>query len=100
MKDDAMAPSMSPWLEHCATPRQPSGTIRLAMTFRKRGASDASAEGMSAERRSCLKFATESNEIYAKTALIELAMELRATARELERRRSTETNAAEPNDPA
>ena len=48
----------------------------------------------------CLKLATESNEIYAKTALIELAMELRATARELERRRSTETNAAEPNDPA
>ena len=30
----------------------------------------------------CLKLATESNEIYAKTALIELAMELRATARE------------------
>jgi len=48
----------------------------------------------------CLKLATESNEIYAKTALIELAMELRATARELERRRSTETNAAKPNDPA
>ena len=48
----------------------------------------------------CLKLAAESNEIYAKTALIELAMELRATARELERRRSTENNAAEPNDPA
>ena len=51
----------------------------------------------------CLKRATESNEIYAKTALIELARELHATAeelerQELERRRSTETNAAEPND--
>ena len=75
------------------------------MTFRKRGALYANAEGRRQNAEDCLKLAAEFNEIYAKTALIELAREPHATAeelgrQELERRRSTETNAAEPNDPA
>jgi hypothetical protein len=48
----------------------------------------------------CLKLAVESNDIYAKTALIELAMELRATARELVRRGQPRLTRRNPSDPA
>jgi len=41
--------------------------------------------------KDCLKLANDTKEIYAKTALIELAMELLATAEAMERGSTTKT---------
>ena len=49
-------------------------------------------ERMSAQRRTCLKLASETKELYAKIALLELAQEFRAIAERSEPARVVNQN--------